>query len=529
MCNVALLAVINAAIRNRESAVLVPAFVTLCLLLPCARYGSERLLTKLGQDATYELRLRLCRQILNTPLRELERLGPPRLLTALTDDVPTLTNAVSIIPLLCVNLTVASGCLVYLGLMSWRLLLIVLAFVFMGIATYQLPIIRVSKIFKMARREADALQSHFRALLHGTKELKIHQARQRAFMKDDVEATAAALRKHNVAGMVLYTAAASWGQILVFIVIGLILFVVPLGHHVSASTLTGYTLTLLYMVTPLQMMMNNLPQLTRADVALKTVEDLGLTIPIQQSNKSDERNPQARKKQWQILEFRSVTHTYRRENEDAEFVLGPLDLVFHPGEIVFITGGNGSGKTTLLKLMTGLYVPQTGYIRFDDEVVDQESREVYSQYFSVVFSDFYVFDTLHGFPALKVDVNAREYLEQLKLSHKVHVENGRFSTTELSQGQRKRLALLAAFVEDRPIYVFDEWAADQDPYFKEIFYMQLLRDLKSRNKGVIVITHDDRYYQVADRIIKLDDGQVVSDTVVAAGRHDMTAGRLPIM
>lgn len=526
ICNAALLAVVNLAIRTRGSFILVSTFATLCFLLPLARFASERLLTKLGQDATYELRVRLCHQILGTPLRELERLGPPRLLAALTEDIPTLTNVVAIIPLLCVNVTVASGCLVYLGLMSWRLLLIVLVFMCVGIASYQLPILRVGKILKMARREADDLQNHFRALLQGTKELKIHRSRKHAFMKDDLEATATALRHHNMEGMSLYTAAASCGQILVFIVIGLILFVLPLGHQVPAATLTGYTLTLLYLVTPLQMIMNNLPQLTRATIALKTVEDLGLTVARQQSNESE---PLPCKKQWRSLEFRSVTHTYHRESQDADFVLGPVDLVLHPGEIVFLTGGNGSGKTTFLKLITGLYAPETGHIVFDGETVDQERREGYSQYFSVVFSDFYLFDTLHGLLAPKVDCKSSEYLERLQLSHKVHIENGRFSTTELSQGQRKRLALLTAFLEDRPIYVFDEWAADQDPYFKNIFYMQLLPELKAQNKAVIVISHDERYYHAADRIIKLEDGQVASDTGNGAVGQEIATGHISIM
>jgi putative ATP-binding cassette transporter len=91
------------------------------------------------------------------------------------------------------------------------------------------------------------------------------------------------------------------------------------------------------------------------------------------------------------------------------------------------------------------------------------------------------------------------------------VREGAFSTLALSQGQRKRLALLTAYLEDRPIYLFDEWAADQDPQFKEIFYHHLLPELRARNKTVLVITHDDRYYDVADRLIKLDYGKLVYD------------------
>jgi putative pyoverdin transport system ATP-binding/permease protein len=100
---------------------------------------------------------------------------------------------------------------------------------------------------------------------------------------------------------------------------------------------------------------------------------------------------------------------------------------------------------------------------------------------------------------------------QLQLDRKVTVADGVFSTVELSQGQRKRLALVMTYLEDRPFYVFDEWAADQDPLFKELFYTVLLCDLKSRGKTVVVITHDDHYYHVADRCVRLEDGRIVED------------------
>jgi putative ATP-binding cassette transporter len=74
---------------------------------------------------------------------------------------------------------------------------------------------------------------------------------------------------------------------------------------------------------------------------------------------------------------------------------------------------------------------------------------------------------------------------------------------------------MAAYLEDRPVYLFDEWAADQDPLFKEMFYREFLPELKSRGKTVIVITHDDRYFPVADRIIKLENGQVTTFTAHA--------------
>jgi len=207
--------------------------------------------------------------------------------------------------------------------------------------------------------------------------------------------------------------------------------------------------------------------------------------------------------------LRAATHSYHREKENSIFTLGPIVLAITPGEMLFITGGNGSGKTTLVKLLAGLYTPEDGGIFLDGKEVTDENRDHYRQHFSVVFSDFFLFEKLLGLSI--PDAQIQQYLVLLQLDHKVQVKNGELSTTELSQGQRKRLALLIAYLEDRPIYIFDEWASDQDPQFREVFYYQLLPDLKTRGKTIIVVSHDDRYYHVADRVIKLDYGKLDSD------------------
>jgi putative ATP-binding cassette transporter len=318
--------------------------------------------------------------------------------------------------------------------------------------------------------------------------------------------------------MTIFTAAASWGQTLVFVVIGLILFGLSGLKGVSSQTLTGYTITLLYLMAPLQVIMNLAPTLGRASVALKKVEDLGLLLAAQgvESGSGASLPPNL---DWGRLELAGVTHAYRREGEKESFTLGPINMTLYPGELVFLVGGNGSGKTTLAKLLTGLYLPETGEIRFNGRPVTDENREYYRQRFSMVFFDFYLFESLFGLEAPKLDEQAREYLTLLQLDHKVEIKDGVLSTTDLSQGQRKRLALLTAYLEDRPIYVFDEWAADQDPLFKEIFYYRLLPDLKAKGKTIMVISHDDRYYNVADRIIKLECGRIDSDESMTSAHY----------
>jgi putative ATP-binding cassette transporter len=261
------------------------------------------------------------------------------------------------------------------------------------------------------------------------------------------------------------------------------------------------------MMTPVASILNALPDIGRAHVALKKVEALELSLAAHTTEGDGSTPLPAPVSSWKRLEVLGVTYTYYREKEDRSFILGPADLTFRAGELVFLIGGNGSGKTTLAKLLVGLYVPEAGEIRWHGQSITDDNRESYRQHFSAVFSDFYLFDSLLGLDTVKLDIRARDYLVQLQLNHKVQVEDGRLSTLDLSQGQRKRLALLTAYLEDRSFYVFDEWAADQDPLFKQFFYLQLLPELQARDKTVLVITHDDQYFQMADRCLKLEEGK----------------------
>jgi len=517
--NAALLGVFNQSIKNEGAtpAALLWSFIGLCLFLPLMRFGSEVLLTRLAQGALFKLRIQVCQQILAAPLRHLEEIGLHRLMTALTEDIPTITGTLVTLPLLFINVAVVITGLVYLGWLSGIILLAVLGFMILGIITYQLSVTKAFRLLRLAREDADTLFKHFRSLTSGTKELKLHRPRRDAFMNGTLRATASSMRRKNIKGMAIYTAASSWGQVLVFVVIGLVLFLLPAVMSVSHQSLTGYTITLLYLMTPLQFIMNTAPNIARANISLNKVEELGISLEARgvegkPPNSMDYRS-------WKRLELASVTHSYHVENDDNGFMLGPIHLTLSPGELLFITGGNGSGKTTLAKLLTGLYIPGSGEVRLNGEPITDENREDYRQHFSAVFSDFHLFDSLLGLEYPDLDDRARGYLTKLLLDKKVKINGGLFSTIELSQGQRKRLALLIAYLEDRPIYLFDEWAADQDPMFKEVFYYQILPELKSRGKTAIVISHDDRYYHLADRIIRLEFGKIEYDRSVAGSKH----------
>lgn len=514
LANTGLLAVINASLAGAaaDRHRLVLGFAGLCLLAPLSRIASELLLVHLGQRTVFDLRVQLSRRILAVPLRRLEELGPARILANLTEDVPAITNLATQVPVLSINLAVLVSGLAYLGYLSWQVLLLVVAVIVLGAVGYRLAVARAMRHFEEARRQTDRLYHHFRTLTAGAKELKLHARRRERFFARDLVATAEATRGENVTGLRVYTLAASWGHLLVFVVIGLVLFGFPAWLGAGAGLLTGYTLVLLYLMTPLQVLMNALPALSRARIAISRVEELGVRLAEAASEPlpRDAGAPSA----WRSIELRQVSHVYPAPAGSPEetFVLGPLDLRLEPGKMIFLVGGNGSGKTTLGKLIVGLYEPESGEIALDGQPVDAARREEYRQLFTAVFADFHLFGGLLGLERPGLDAMARHYLEELQLEHKVQIDDGEFSTTDLSHGQRKRLALLVAYLEDRPIYLFDEWAADQDPVFREVFYREVLPSLRARGKALVVISHDERYYDLADELVKLEVGRVVERT-----------------
>jgi putative ATP-binding cassette transporter len=513
LCNTALLAAINDKLHGNASHALFWTLVGLCVAMPVARLASSLVLLRLTQRTILALRLQLSRQILQAPLAQLEKRGPHRLLASLTQDVTSITNSLTSVPLFTMQLTITLGCLFYLGWLSWKGLLIVVGFMVLGVAIYRLPMIRAERHFRQSRQHSDSLFKALRALTDGIKELKLHWRRRSDFLDQSLEKTSLDLQREALRGNAAAMTATSLGQILFFVLVGVILYVLPDLQTLDSRVLTGYALTILYMMTPLEAVMNILPQFSVGAVAVNQVERLGFSLL---ENAPRERQATADPEPgWREVRLEGVSHSYQRENQDESFTLGPIDLVLRPGELVFVIGGNGSGKTTLAKLLVGLYLPEHGQIRLDGRTVDDESRDSYRQLFSTTFSDFFLFESFYGLGGGDLESEARRYLQALQLDKKVEIRNGMLSTLDLSQGQRKRLALLTAYLENRPIYLFDEWAADQDPYFKQIFYHQLLPDLKERGKTVVVISHDDHYYDVADRVVKLDYGKVEYDRYLA--------------
>lgn len=511
-CNAALIAAVNSALNHvgEMPVIMVGGFIALLLGKVLTGYVSQVMLTRFSQSGVARIRNELVRKILDVPLRTLEKIGAPNLLVALTDDVVNISMALLAVPVTAVNLAILMGGAAYLGYLNWQVFVVMGVFIFVGGLGYRFLLNRGHRFLTYAREEEDHLFKHFRGLTEGIKELKLHRERRQAFLENGVEAATDRFQKHNVTAEHCFIIAQSWTHFLFFTLIGLLVLVLPRVATVSKESLTGYIITILYLMGPLAGVLSSISAFSRASVSLRKVENMGMSLAENASERTPVLALPEAGTRVQELELVNVTHSYHNERDDSQFVLGPINLRFQAGDLVYLVGGNGSGKSSLAKIICGLYSPEGGQIRLNGKLVTDKNRDEFRQCFSAIFSDFYLFENLMGLDCSNLDTQARQYLEQLHLSHKVKVIDGKLSTTALSQGQRKRLALLTAYLEDRPFYLFDEWASDQDPIFKEIFYTRLLPDLKARGKTVLVITHDDKYFDLADRIIKLDFGKIVS-------------------
>ncbi|MFM2430258.1 MAG: hypothetical protein RLZZ511_1471 [Cyanobacteriota bacterium] len=503
-----LVALINIILRQwgtSPSSALVFGFIGLSTIALSAGIASQLLLIRLAQQAIYNLRLQLGRSILAADLAHLEQTGPAKLLATLTDDIQALANAVWIIPFLCIDLAMVIGGLSYILILAWQVLLLVITLILLFLGLYNQILRRAKHQLKLGRDQQDYLFQHFRALINGTKELKLNYDRRQAFLTEDYAPTAAQFRHHQTLGLSWFALIDNFGKFAFFFAFGTLLFLLPNFLNIPAATLSGYLLTFLFIRQPLENLIARMPTLSQASIALDKIASLNLSLTDRAETLT---TPSAPNPNWQTLQLQHVHHTYPGEG-DTRFTLGPISLEFHPGELIFLIGGNGSGKSTLAKILTGLYPPENGDILLEHQPITDQTRESYRQYFSVIFAEFHLFERLLGLTAPPDKI--QHYLQTLKLDHKVQLEGDRLTTTALSTGQRKRLALLTALLEDRPIYLFDEWAADQDPSFRQYFYTEFLPHLQRQGKTIIAITHDDHYFHLADRLIKLEYGQLEYD------------------
>jgi putative ATP-binding cassette transporter len=507
----ALIVVVNKGIANFDlRSSLAVLFFLFCTGHIVTKYCSEVLLLNLMQSAILRFRIELSNRLLATPLKTLQSLGRSNLLVILTQDIGTLALAFQAMSSLVGSLAVIAACFAYLAWLSWKIFCILVISVLVAAYCYYLSV-RVSlDLFVKVRDKLTAVYSHFRSLVEGSKELQLNELKGTMFINSIVAPDAREYKTYFVRAMSSYMLIANLGTMFFYMVIGVTLFILPTWIAQASTIYVETILVLLYLTRPLSEIMSVLPILKQSNVSFEKIKRLGLSLSQSPIKKTD-KEPFESKSPY-LLEMRGITYQARKD-EGSDFQIGPIDFRVNEGEILFILGTNGSGKTTLAMLLLGLYEPDEGEILFQGVPVTAQNLSQYRSYFSAVFADFYLFEYLLQAEDECLTEKASSYLELLEIGHKVKINDGKFSTIDLSTGQRKRLALVGAYLEDRSIYFFDEWAADQDPAFRKIFYTKLLPDLKERGKTVIIISHDDAYFSCADRIVRVVEGKILKGEV----------------
>lgn len=482
------------------------SFFGICFIFFITKTISEITLSHLAQAAIFSLRLSLSNKILRAPLKKLNKIGRHGLLAVLTKDVDVFVHSFMLAPSVFGNVTLIIACFSYLAWMSWQLFVILAALSLIAMYMFYIWEKYPLRLMTLMRDQVDKIYLNFQSLINGSKELKLNKQKGNLFVDRVIAPAANVFKEICIKANSSYAWLINASSVTFYIIIGISIFIVPIWIPQEPSTLFTVALLVLFLSGPISEVIGAIPELREAEVSLNKMRRLDNELEESLSEQIEGPNPFHNKLPIE-LELKDVIHHYTTDKEDRQFALGPLSLKISQGEIVFIVGGNGSGKTTLAMLLVGLFEQESGSVSLNGIPVTSANNEHYRQFFSAVFSDYHLFEQLLNSDA-DVTEKATHYIESLNMSHKVKIVDGGFSTTNLSAGQRKRLALVSAYLEDRPIYLFDEWAADQDPVFKRLFYTELLPELKANGKTIIVISHDDGYFDSADRIIKLEDGNI---------------------
>ena len=476
-----------------------PEFLGLLLLLMAVTLGSQLALTALGHHFVFRLRSEFIKRILDTQIERVEQIGSASLLAGLTSDVRAITIAFVRLPELVQGIILTFGSAAYLAWLSSKMLAVTALWIVITIWGGFVLVSRVYKHMAVLRETEDKLYNDYQTVLEGRKELTLNRERAEYIFNHLYIPDAQEYRHHIIRADTFHLSAVNWSNIMMLGAIGLVFWMANSLGWADTNVAATYSLTLLFLRTPLLSAVGALPTLLSAQVAFNKLKKFDLA-PF----KAEFPRPKAFPN-WQTLELRNVTFRY----QDSAFSVGPVNLTIRRGELLFLIGGNGSGKSTLAMLLTGLYQPQSGEILLDGTPLSAEKPEDYRKLFSAVFTDVWLFDRLLGPEGQQANpALVEKWLAQLQMSHKLELQDGKILNLKLSKGQKKRVALLLALAEERDIILLDEWAADQDPHFRREFYQVLLPLVQAMGKTIFAISHDDHYFIHADRLLEMRDGKL---------------------
>lgn len=452
-----------------------------------------------------KIRWGMIEKVHETDLESFEKLGKSNIYNTITMDAQILSEVAYTFGWLNDFLLICSALLTYQFLVCKPAFLFTAGIFGVGALIYTAEILLAKKWFHQARETEKKLFEAIGGAIYGFKELKINERKSdhffnQALVRRSAENRLARTRAENA--LAFGNVTASFFEWAAFIPI---LFILPSFARFSIHELAVSVISLLFF--PFNLIKDTIPYLLRGWIAVERIESLSKTLETLKMDDSDDTILEDSPVSFKELQYRNICFSYVDQKGNPSFSIDHIDLTIAPGELLFITGGNGSGKSTLIKTIVGLYTPVSGVIEKDGEAITKRDLR---NLFSVVFFDCHLFDRLYGLGRIeqgKVD----RLLKTLGLEEIVTFKENRFSSLTLSSGQRKRLALLEALLDEKPIYVFDEWASDQSPRFRDYFYHHLLPTLKEQGKTVIAVTHDDHFFHVADRVLKMDYGRFASE------------------
>jgi putative ATP-binding cassette transporter len=509
--NSALVALINAgAAAANNSTTAARDFLMFLVALGLLAFTSVNAATRgrvLMESAVGKLRIRIFDKIRRSELMTIEALRQNEVIVKLSRNVGQVLNSTDILVAASQTSLMMLACSLYLAWISLAAFAVVMTGVAaLGYVRYRRDKSQRNRFEGLSNQEARQA-TFITHLMDGFKETKTNDARSQALfdayirtIEETRELGLQAGRRNIISGFYL--------QIGVYLILLFTVFIMPRYFPTFGLQVMEITAVVLFLVGTFLAMVQTIPVFAQTNAALLDIESLEHQLD-QGIEQTPPPNPsvQAEFNAFREIEFRNLTFSYPYQAEESGFSIGPVDLSIPRGALLFITGGNGSGKSTFLKLLAGLYRADSGLLAIDGKTIVPDNLYYYRNLFSVIFNDFHLFDRLYGCEGVDAG-KVNSLIRLMKLEEKVEFKEGRFSTLNLSTGQRKRLALIAALVEDKPICVFDEWAADQDHHFRKFFYEVILADLKQAGKTVIAVTHDDSFWKVADRVVKFEYGRL---------------------
>lgn len=505
--NVATIAFINhyflTSVQNINHWQILIIFLLLIGLLLFSTFISQLALTKMGHAFVFELRAKLVKQILDTSLRQIDEIGSAKILASLSQDIQSITMAFVRLPELVQGVIICVGAGIYLASLSVPMFFIISGWLALTIWLSSLLVNRVYQHLENIRQIQDGIYQDYETVIDGRKELSLNLHRTKHLYYQSFIPKSQAYQQQIIKADTFHLSAVSFSNIMMFACIGLIFAVAGfIGLDMAIATTFG--LTILFLQSPLLKAVGAYPVLQTANIALAKIHSLQLADYKQAFDNITTGQT------WQRICFQDITYQY--PNQNNAFSLNTINFELKKGEVIFLIGANGSGKSTLAKIITGLYKPTNGKILLDDMTVDVENNRHYRELFSAIYSDFYLFNQILGNNDEPNPELLEKWLNILALKEKLNINENKITNTELSTGQKKRIALLLSIVEGKEILLLDEWAADQDPMYRQYFYHEIIPLLQQMGKTLFIISHDDHYFDKADRLFEMRNGHLTELT-----------------